>query len=382
MSELPMKPSSFTLKFRPLLLTAGLGLLVMNTTLSAAPLQTTPQQEFQEVYQAFQQAQADPNTPKMELQQLAFAAYLRGRDYFGAEHINTANLALNYLFLLDSQQRVGEQPHALAALVVRSYQDEYANDAIELLDPLLLALETMPEANADRISAYELQFAEIFAARRAENPEFVLTIKTAMAEQLLRLNQNRPELWTSLYEDSKKLFGENHANTIKTAFYAAMEDAGKEDFEQAITRLEHVVEADAKGKAAVIQLQLAAYYRLVSFYERLDKPEKVTETLVSLGAMNSELGGPRVEEALFRVNPTFPPEDAQAGREGTVELIYDVGIDGHPQNIRIISQTNEAFGESAKEAVARWLYVPAYEDGQPVVRKDVEVQLDFKLQKD
>ncbi|MDN7123935.1 energy transducer TonB [Pseudidiomarina terrestris] len=374
-------------RLRPLLSATLLGLAVMSASVSsavhAAPVvQESAKQNFQEVYQAFQQAEADPNTPKSELQQLAFASYMRGREYFGADHINTANLALNHLLLLDAAQRVGEQQHALAALVVRVFEDEYGSSAIELLDPLLLALETMPEVNEERISDYELKFAEIFSARKTENPTFVLAVKTAMAEQLLRLNQSRPNLWTSLYQDSREQLGEDHPSTIKTAFYAAMEDAGNDRLKAAIDKLERVVSADAAGKSAVIQLQLAAYYRLVSFYGRLDEYEKVTAALTRLGQMNNELGGGLVEEALFRVTPEFPAAEAQAGREGSVELIYDVGRNGRPQNIRIVSETSAAFGQSARDAVAGWLYVPAYENGNPVVRKNVEVQLDFALQKD
>lgn len=374
-------------RVRPLLIATALSVAAMNTSLAAMPLvqdnaQNNAKQEFQQVYQAFQQAQADESTPQARLQELAFASYMRGREYFGAEHLNTANLALNHLFLLDAPQRVGQQQHALAALIVRVFRDEYGATAIELLDPLLLALETMPEADEDRISGYELQFAEIFSAHRAENPAFVLTIKTAMAEQLLRLNQSRPDLWTSLYNDSRKQLGEEHANTIKAAFYSAMEDAGQDDLSAAIAKLERVVSADAKGKAPIIQLQLAGYYRLIGFYAKRDEEEKVTAALSQIGEMNNELGGGLVEEALFRVNPAYPPEEARAGRGGAVLLLYDVGRNGRPQNIRIISETNAAFGKSAREALANWLFVPAYENGIPAVRKDVKVQLDFTIQKD
>ncbi|CAB0150326.1 hypothetical protein PSI9734_00877 [Pseudidiomarina piscicola] len=374
---------SFRRRLCPLVIGSLFGLTGLSGSVNATPLliQASEQQQFEQAYQAFQQAKADESTPKLRLQQLAFTAYMSGRDHFGAEHINTANLALNHLFLLEPKQRISQQSHALAALVVRVYQGEYGPQAIELLDPLLLALETMPAPNEKQISNYEMQFAQVFSAHRTKNPQFVVAIKIAMAEQLMRLNQRRPELWTSLYNESEELYGADHATTVKTAFYAAMENAGAEDFAAAVNKLEYVVAVDARDNAATLQLQLAAYYRLINFYQRLNQTAKVDVALRRVGEMNHQLSGQMVEEALYRVSPEFPAEEATAGRSGTVQLIYDIGTDGRTKNIRVDSATNDAFAAAARESVSAWLYVPAYDDnGEVTERKNVEVQLDFNLQ--
>lgn len=357
------------------------GTLTMGAATAAPLLQNDAQQRFQEAYQAFQQAQENSETPRLELQKLAFASYMRGREYFGADHINTANLAMNYLFLLGANQRVGEQSHALAALVVRAYQREYEPTAIELLDPLLLALETMPEYNEEQLANYEMAFANVFSALKEKNPAVVLDVKTAMAEELLRLGQSRPALWNSLYNDSVKLHGDEHLLTAKTAFYAAMEDVGQDKMMSAIDKLEQVAAIPANDRAAVLQLQLAANYRLVTFYAKEEMTEGADKALARIGQMNNELNGTVVEQAVYRVNPQYPAEMARQSKEGYVLLNYEIATSGRVENITIVEATNGEFGEKAVEALSQWLFVPAYENGQPVRLTDQRVQLDFALAK-
>lgn len=367
------------LKLSSLAIMAVAGAFVVSSATAAPLLQDNAQQNFQEAYQAFQQAQQNAETPRLELQKLAFASYMRGREYFGEDHINTANLAMNYLFLLAANQRVGEQSYALAALVVRAYQREYDATAIELLDPLLLALETMPEYNEAKVAEYEIAFANVFSALKEKNPAVVLDVKTAMAEELLRLGQSRPELWNSLYKDSVKLHGDEHLLTAKTAFYAAMEDVGQDKMMSAIDKLEQVVAMPANDRAAVLQLQLAANYRLVTFYAKEGMTEGADKALARIGQMNNELNGTTVEQAVYRVNPRYPEDMARAQKEGSVLLKYEIATNGRVENITIVEETNSDFGKSAKEALSQWLFVPAYENGQPVRLTDQQVQLDFAL---
>lgn len=338
-------------------------------------------QAFQQSYKAYEQANADTSTPNSVLQELAFEAYLAGRDYFGSEHLNTANLALNYLFLLKPKERVSEQAHALAALVVRTYQREYDSSAIELLEPLLLAFETMPSANEEQLSEYEIAITEVFVAQEAAHPDVVLAVKAAMAKEFLRLNQTRPELWSSLYEVYVKRNGASHVMTVTSAFYAAMEDAGEGDVDDAIEKLEQVVAVDAEGRKAVSQLQLAANHRLVMLYANEKNEDAVDLTLARIAEMSAELGVESTNEVVYRVNPSYPQEHLRSDEGGYVKLKFDINTSGRTENIRIESESAPEFGREGLKALSKWLYVPAYENGQPVKVKDETVQLDFSIQK-
>ncbi|MBE35455.1 MAG: hypothetical protein CMI16_07860 [Opitutaceae bacterium] len=50
---------------------------------------------------------------------------------------------------------------------------------------------------------------------------------------------------------------------------------------------------------------------------------------------------------------------------------------GHPELPRIVSSSEPAFGYSAVQAIAQWIFEPPLKDGQPVVVK-VRVPVVFK----
>ncbi len=373
---------SLSLQFKTALYAPAFSVLALQVNSPASAFeQVDAKQAFQHSYKAYETANADASTPNSVLQELAFEAYIAGRDYFGSEHLNTANLALNYLLLLKPKERVSEQAHALAALVVRIYQREYDATAIELLEPLLLAFETMPSTKDEQISQYEIAITEVFVAQEAAHPGVVLAVKTAMAKAFLRLNQSRPALWSSLYDAYLERNGADHVLTVTSAFYAAMEDAGEGDVDDAIEKLEQVVAVDALGRAAVSQLQLAANHRLVAFYANQKDEDAVDRSLARIAEMSAELGVESTNEVVYRVNPSYPKEHLRSDEGGHVKLKFDINTSGRTENIRIESESAPEFGREGLKALSKWLYVPAYENGQPVKVKDETVQLDFSIQK-
>lgn len=66
--------------------------------------------------------------------------------------------------------------------------------------------------------------------------------------------------------------------------------------------------------------------------------------------------------------PPYPPEAVRNGLTGTVELEILVGVDGTPQDARIVrSSGHRVLDQAARKVVlTRWRFVPAVRDGQPV----------------
>jgi TonB family protein len=59
--------------------------------------------------------------------------------------------------------------------------------------------------------------------------------------------------------------------------------------------------------------------------------------------------------------------DAHPSLAGTkVEVEFVVDTKGKPQNVRVVSATDDAFGTTVREAVARWKFAPARSRGAPV----------------
>ena len=68
--------------------------------------------------------------------------------------------------------------------------------------------------------------------------------------------------------------------------------------------------------------------------------------------------------------PRYPPAAARAGIEGEVEVIFDIGTDGNVTNVEVSnSSRNRDLDRAAVEAVSKWTYTPAQEDGVPVASK-------------
>jgi len=78
----------------------------------------------------------------------------------------------------------------------------------------------------------------------------------------------------------------------------------------------------------------------------------------------------------YRLPPTVP---WQANYSGHCIVTLDVDINGYPMNMRLSDCTEEIFEIPTRDAVQEWRYLPAYEDGVPVVHKNVQTRLSFRL---
>lgn len=87
----------------------------------------------------------------------------------------------------------------------------------------------------------------------------------------------------------------------------------------------------------------------------------------------------RAVEPIVRVQPDYPPEAFRAGEEGTVVLRVDVDASGNPGNVDIVSRSGSRdLDRAAIEAVRKWKFRPAMQGGQAVASQ-VEVPIDFRM---
>lgn len=78
------------------------------------------------------------------------------------------------------------------------------------------------------------------------------------------------------------------------------------------------------------------------------------------------ISGKVMTQKLVRsVTPEYPPEAKMAGTQGTVKLQIVVGINGHVQQIEILSG-DRALARAAIEAVRQWEYQPTKYQGRLV----------------
>lgn len=94
---------------------------------------------------------------------------------------------------------------------------------------------------------------------------------------------------------------------------------------------------------------------------------------------NGKLGGGVVAPVvLHKVDPEFSEEARKAKYQGTVVLTIEVGADGMPHAIRIVSGLGLGLDEKAIEAVSQWKFKPATRNGRPVPAP-ATIEVNFRL---
>jgi len=84
-------------------------------------------------------------------------------------------------------------------------------------------------------------------------------------------------------------------------------------------------------------------------------------------------------EPLVRVAPVYPTRAQMLGLEGRVVIALTVGKDGAVYNAQIEESTNAIFNEAALEAVRKYKFKPAIQNGEPIAAS-LRVPIRFKLE--
>lgn len=83
-------------------------------------------------------------------------------------------------------------------------------------------------------------------------------------------------------------------------------------------------------------------------------------------------------QLIYKVEPEFSEEARKAKFQGTVVLSVQVDASGKPSHLVVVSSPGLGLDEKAVDAVARWLFRPAYRDGKPFVTT-ARVEVSFHL---
>ncbi|MBD3420173.1 MAG: TonB family protein [Chitinivibrionales bacterium] len=75
----------------------------------------------------------------------------------------------------------------------------------------------------------------------------------------------------------------------------------------------------------------------------------------------------------------FPERAKEQGIEGTLEVVFIIGVDGQAKDIEIVRSPHPTITGAARDAIERWKFKPAKNKGVPVkvrVRQVVDFRLD------
>jgi TonB family protein len=97
------------------------------------------------------------------------------------------------------------------------------------------------------------------------------------------------------------------------------------------------------------------------------------------GISSNPLGGKITPPVLIhKEDPEFSEPARKAKYQGTVLLAIDIDTSGRARNVRVVRGLGLGLDEKAIEAVSRWLFRPAAQDGKPVVTT-ATVEVNFRL---
>ena len=90
-------------------------------------------------------------------------------------------------------------------------------------------------------------------------------------------------------------------------------------------------------------------------------------------------GGDQELESLIKVMPAYPRDAWTNGIEGDVTVEFSVNQQGAVQNIRLVSATNQLLVTDTIDAVSRFRFQPATQNGAPIVTAGVRERFSFRL---
>jgi periplasmic protein TonB len=136
--------------------------------------------------------------------------------------------------------------------------------------------------------------------------------------------------------------------------------------------------AEAQQKVLAEQQQKAAQARLAQQQTETARQPPTTAAPASAGegAGGAATHGPVL---VRNVNPRYPATAVRANQEGWVEVSFTITPEGNVDDVKVVdAEPRHVFDRAAVEAVSRWKYQPATQDGAAVSSQDKR-RIVFKL---
>lgn len=111
----------------------------------------------------------------------------------------------------------------------------------------------------------------------------------------------------------------------------------------------------------------------------LEVPEAADGPTLKVPDITVPQQGMEVPRPKNQVKPTYPKDAKRAQKEGKVELIATIGLDGIPKNIVALTTLGFGFEEAAIAALKRTRYFPAKKNGKEI-EFTVKIPFEFKLE--
>lgn len=363
------------MKLNKRVLLMGLSLSVLST-MSFAEQASNAQAVFNDAYQNYLNAVKT----KENMQQAAEQAYTLGKAVYGDNSDNTANLAINYAKSINGYGKKWiEKRFSLYQQAYTISVNNHGNKSLETVDSLVGMANFAPSAQK---ADYYLD--QVIAIANTENkPKFLADMKLEAATILAnKFSYEKYREAKNYLEEADEYYlanlPKNSVEQIKADFLMASFAEGRKRYDQAIERLNRVVNVFDESLSYDHNAELTAHSRLIGLYEKQGKSDEATKHCIAIAKMVPWKES-QEQTPLYRVNPKYPTNKARFRKDGKVVMEFEVDESGFVKNPQVLSsEGGVAFEKSAVEALAQWRYAPKFEHGKAVAATS-KVQLDFKV---
>ena len=359
--------------------------IVAACTSHMAFAESSPSADFSKAYQQYNQA-IDANN-QADVITYAQQAYELGKVKFGADSIDSANLAINWANAIVAQSkqnnrgRVVQDEQVINAQqlfesALTTYRKALPENDIAFVDPLIGLAETTP----DNAYAKKILFEAIDIAEDDGNELTVAEVKTFAFYRLTGTEFYTRKVRDFAFDAYDIYKDKLPANAIKRVDATYLYGALNEAMGQHSKAIDALVEVIKQYKALPYSHphELRAHALLVDIYQQKGQKDKATKHCIAIGEM-TPWNDQQEQTPLFRTAPDYPMSYASRGKSGWVKLEFTVDEQGFVQSPKVLdSDGGSQFEKESIEALSQWRYAPKFVDGKPA-KGTATVQIDFTL---
>lgn len=138
-------------------------------------------------------------------------------------------------------------------------------------------------------------------------------------------------------------------------------------------------QAELKVQQAAEQQRLAQQQRQAQQQQAAEAARQQQQTTATTATPAADAGGTHAAVLVKNTAPRYPTAAMRANQEGWVELSFTITSGGDVSDVKVVdAQPRHVFDRAAIDAVSRWKYQPATQEGTPVASTKRQ-RIEFKL---
>ncbi len=346
-------------------------------------------EDFNQAYRQYKSAVDNNDMPEAE--KYAEQALKYGQDLYGEKHISTANLALNYVnIFLSNHQRLTKKDDRLKKAVslyqqvIDSFELEYGEQALELIDPLMgLGLISVNNLNEPVSALRHYNKALAIAKNNSEGNTLIYAdLSLEIGKFLIHKNvtfRKSKRYLKKAYTLYREKLTQDDIRVADSAFWLGKYYLMSKRYKKSEKLFLEVYNEFDKADMMAHPKALTTSAFLVEAYEKMGKREEATRFCKVIGEakpwnINQQ------QKPIYILEPKWPQSALRRGKEGFVRVSFVVDEHGFVKDPEILDSGGYAkFKVAALDAIEKWRFAPKFENGQPVDAKTTYT-LDFKLE--